>query len=160
DTEFALSAIPLGGYVEIAGMQEVGQGSQEEATRSDAHAFSSKPYYQKLLIMLGGIMVNLAFSYTALALLFAFLGMPATPLLSPRTATATVASIIPQSPAEQAGIKAGDILVALNQQPLSSDKGMEHFFEFLKAHAGESVLITVQRDTVLHNIPVTLAPRD
>ena len=43
-TEFSLSSIPLGGYVEIAGMAEVAQGEQKEAKRSDKHSFNAKPY--------------------------------------------------------------------------------------------------------------------
>ena len=47
ETEFALSLLPLGGYVEIAGAAEMGQGDQKDAQSTDAHSFSSKPYYQK-----------------------------------------------------------------------------------------------------------------
>ena len=65
ETTFSLSAIPLGGYVEIAGLAEVGQGEQGEAGRTDKRSFASKPYWQKMLVMLGGIGVNLGFAYVA-----------------------------------------------------------------------------------------------
>src|SRR5688572_16061618 len=55
-TDFIISAIPLGGYVEIAGNAEVGQGNQQEAARLDEYSFSVKPWYQKFLIMIGGIL--------------------------------------------------------------------------------------------------------
>ena len=42
-TEFSLSAIPMGGYVEIAGAAEVGQGEQKEAYRDDEYSFARKP---------------------------------------------------------------------------------------------------------------------
>src|SRR5579872_2199524 len=38
ETEFSLSAIPLGGYVEIAGAAEVGQGEQKDAQATDEHS--------------------------------------------------------------------------------------------------------------------------
>ncbi len=69
-TEFSLSAIPLGGYVEIAGSAEVGQGEQKEAHANDEGSFARKPYYQKLLVMLGGIAFNILFAYVVLSLLF------------------------------------------------------------------------------------------
>ena len=66
ETEFALSLLPLGGYVEIAGAAEVGQGEQKEAYSTDQNSFASKPYYQKMLVMAGGIVFNLMFAYAAL----------------------------------------------------------------------------------------------
>src|SRR5690606_27744818 len=52
-TEFVISPIPLGGFVEIAGAAEVGQGDQKEASSRDKESFAVKPYYQKLLVMCG-----------------------------------------------------------------------------------------------------------
>ncbi len=46
DTEFALSAITLGGYVEIAGSAEIGQGDQKDAHANDPYSFNQKPLYQ------------------------------------------------------------------------------------------------------------------
>ena len=43
-TLFKLAAIPLGGYVEIAGMAEVGQGEQEHANDSGPQSFCNKSY--------------------------------------------------------------------------------------------------------------------
>lgn len=69
ETEFVLASIPLGGYVEIAGVAEVGQGEQKLAHSTDAHSFAQKPYYQKFLVMTGGILFNLIFAYAALLIL-------------------------------------------------------------------------------------------
>ncbi|MGC2310193.1 MAG: site-2 protease family protein [Candidatus Babeliaceae bacterium] len=54
-TNFVLAAIPFGGYVEIAGME------QDEPPYSP-HSFAAKPYYQKGLVILGGILFNLLFA--------------------------------------------------------------------------------------------------
>jgi len=64
DTDFCLSAGPLGGYVEIA----------TEAT-AGKKGFNSINYLQKCLIMLGGIAFNMFFAYIAFSLLF-YIGMP------------------------------------------------------------------------------------
>lgn len=58
ETEYALSAIPLGGYVKISGM--IDESLDTEAMRKDPQPweFRSKPAWQRLIVMLGGIIVN------------------------------------------------------------------------------------------------------
>jgi len=53
ETLFKISAIPFGGYVEIAGSAEVGQGEQKEAYAKDEYSMAVKPYWQKMLVMAG-----------------------------------------------------------------------------------------------------------
>ncbi|MBL7856713.1 MAG: RIP metalloprotease RseP [Cyclobacteriaceae bacterium] len=57
-TEYALSAIPLGGYVKISGM--IDESLDTEAMKKDPEPweFRSKPAWQRLIVMLGGIFVN------------------------------------------------------------------------------------------------------
>ena len=64
DTNFVLSAIPLGGYVEIRGMTD--SWSSDTRIPHDAtnpNSFARRPYYQKLLVLLGGILFNLIFGF-------------------------------------------------------------------------------------------------
>lgn len=58
DTEYALSAIPLGGYVKISGM--IDESLDTEAMKQDPQPweFRAKPAWQRLIVMLGGIIVN------------------------------------------------------------------------------------------------------
>ncbi len=120
DTEFSLSAIPLGGYVEIAGAAEVGQGDQEYAQSADDRSFARKPYYQKMLVMFGGIMFNLIFAYTALIALCG-LGLPDSKMLYPFNATPTISHIEDGSLASQAGLQAGDTITAFDGQAINGD---------------------------------------
>jgi len=113
DTVFKLSAIPLGGYVEIAGMQEVGQGEQKDAQRRDSGSFAVKPFWQKLLILLGGILFNMIFAYAAFTLLFAT-GIPKTPLLYPLYSTTVIEQAMPDAPGAVAGLAAGDEIISVN----------------------------------------------
>lgn len=113
DTVFTLSAIPLGGYVEIAGAAEVGQGEQQDAHRTDEHSFKSKPYWQKLLILLGGIIFNVLFALIAF-LYLAYTGVPKTQLLYPLNGTNQISIINENSPASQAGLVKGDYITSIN----------------------------------------------
>ena len=58
ETEYALSAIPLGGYVKISGM--IDESLDTEAMKQPAQPweFRAKPAWQRLIVMLGGIFVN------------------------------------------------------------------------------------------------------
>ncbi len=151
DTLFKISAIPLGGYVEIAGMAEVGQGEQKEASRKDSHAFSAKPYYQKMLILFGGIMVNLLFAYLALILLFA-LGMPKSMLLFPLNTTTTIESVTPDGAAARAQLQPGDIIEKFNNEPVDILKLLEKIQE----NSGKEALLTINRNTQEITVPVKL----
>ncbi|WP_027001184.1 RIP metalloprotease RseP [Hugenholtzia roseola] len=58
ETEYCLSAIPLGGYVKIAGMIDESLDTEQLKSEPQAWEFRSKPAWQRLIVMLGGIIVN------------------------------------------------------------------------------------------------------
>src|SRR5438477_1807104 len=115
DTEFSLSAIPLGGYVEIAGAAEIGQGEQKEALAVDEGSFATKPYYQKLCVMIGGILFNLAFAYFTFILLF-MTGIPKTPLIQ----RPIIAAIQQGSAAEKSDLHVGDKILIVQNEAIDS----------------------------------------
>jgi regulator of sigma E protease len=118
NTNFQVALLPLGGYVEIAGIQEVGQGTQEFASAHDKTAFRSKPYIQKLLILLGGILFNIIFAYMVM-IFVAARGTPKTNL--------TINAVTKDSPAYEAGLESGDIITKINDAVVEDD-----FAEVLK----------------------------
>lgn len=120
ETEFTLSAIPLGGYVEIAGAAEMGQGEQKEAYAQDEHSFNSKPFYQKFMVMIGGILFNLLFAYIALITIF-FIGLPQSDFLYPLNATQTIAKINENSAAQKAGLLPGDSIKSIDNKLFDHD---------------------------------------
>src|SRR5687768_14791122 len=58
ETEYAISAIPLGGYVKISGMIDESLDTETMAQEPQSWEFRSKPAWQRLIVMLGGIIVN------------------------------------------------------------------------------------------------------
>lgn len=58
ETEYALSAIPLGGYVKISGMIDESLDTETMNKEPQPWEFRSKPAWQRLIVMLGGIFVN------------------------------------------------------------------------------------------------------
>jgi regulator of sigma E protease len=148
ETEFALSAIPLGGYVEIAGSAEVGQGEQKEAHAKDKRSFAVKPYWQKLLVLFGGILFNLLFAYFALILLH-LIGMPKT--------VPVIRTIQPESPAALYNLAPGDKIVAVNNQNI--DNNLPKALELIAPLANQETTITVERGGQEMVIPITLGAR-
>lgn len=112
ETQFSLSAIPLGGYVEIAGAAEVGQGDQKDAHARDKRSFAVKPYWQKLLVMLGGIIFNLMFAYFALILLH-IIGLP--------KSIPVIKSISENSVAQKLELQSNDRITTVNGQDIDLD---------------------------------------
>ena len=58
DTEYGIGWLPLGGYVKIAGMIDESMDKEQMAQPEKPWEFRSKPAYQRLLVMLGGVMFN------------------------------------------------------------------------------------------------------
>jgi regulator of sigma E protease len=58
ETEYALSAIPLGGYVKISGMIDESLDTEAMKQEPQPWEFRAKPAWQRLIVMLGGIFVN------------------------------------------------------------------------------------------------------
>ena len=152
ETLFSLSAIPFGGYVEIAGIQEVGQGDQKEAGRRDEHSFATKPYYQKLLIMSGGILFNIILAYFLMTLLFG-LGAPKIPMLDADSIIPTISKVTPESAAEKYGLQINDTILAVDQKKIKSSQELH---DIIKNMADQATTITVERAGKTITFPLTV----
>lgn len=106
-TEYRLSALPLGGYVRIAGMAP-GDGTPED----DPESFANHPAWQRFLVILAGPAVNWAFAVLLLAALYT-VGFRV-PTNNP------VIEEVTGAPAVAAGLMPGDRIVAIDDQPIRS----------------------------------------
>ncbi len=134
DTEFCLSAGPLGGYVEIA----------TEAT-DGKKGFYNINYLQKVFIMLGGIACNMIFAYIIFSILF-FVGMPDSPFMPYENTTPTVHSITETS-INYHILQPGDIITSIAQ------RNIEGKSEIIKEHTNKAIAKNaVKIDAIiLHN---------
>ncbi|MET0281797.1 MAG: RIP metalloprotease RseP, partial [Steroidobacteraceae bacterium] len=103
-TEYVLAAIPLGGYVKLLDERE-GPVEAHELHR----AFTRRPHWQRILVLLAGPGFNIAFAILVLALLFWSNGV--------NEVKAVVGTVLPDSPAALAGVANGDEIVALDGEP-------------------------------------------
>jgi regulator of sigma E protease len=107
ETEYLISAFPLGGYVKMVGESDDEELSPEDAGRS----FMSKPPLQRVIIVAAGPVFNLLFAYLVF-ILVCMIGVP--------SATSKIGNVMKDKPAARAGIKAGDRVTAINGTPVSS----------------------------------------
>lgn len=63
DTEYGMGWLPLGGYVKIAGMIDESMDKEQMAQPAKPWEFRSKPAWQRLIIMLGGVTVNIILGF-------------------------------------------------------------------------------------------------
>lgn len=63
DTEYGMGWLPLGGYVKIAGMIDESMDKEQMAEAPKPWEFRSKPAWQRLIIMLGGVTVNIVLGF-------------------------------------------------------------------------------------------------
>ena len=110
DTEYGIGWFPLGGYVKIAGM--VDESMDKEAMKAPAQEweFRSKKPWQRLIVMLGGIIVNVIVGVIIFIGLTFFLG----DTYIPKNYVNTHGGIQALELAEQLGLKTGDQLVNIN----------------------------------------------
>jgi len=69
ETEYGLGAIPLGGFVKISGMIDESMDKEQMAKPPQPWEFRSKPAWQRLIVMLGGIFVNVVAGVIAMIIL-------------------------------------------------------------------------------------------
>ncbi len=63
DTEYGIGWLPLGGYVKISGMIDESMDKEQLSKPAEPWEFRSKPAWQRLIIMLGGVTVNLVLGF-------------------------------------------------------------------------------------------------
>lgn len=135
ETEYCLSAIPLGGYVKMLGEESEEELSPEEMARS----FSSQSVWKRIGIVLAGPSSNFILAMVIFALVYTFSGIPQ---LIPEIGTVT-----PDSPAEQVGLQPGDVVLSINDQALVQWEDLSRTIEEsreevlkLRVQRGEEIL--------------------
>src|SRR5687768_9165860 len=112
ETEYGLGWVPLGGYVKIAGM--IDESMDKEAMKLPAQPweFRSKPAWQRLIIMLGGVIVNFILALVLFAMILFVWGEERLPVKNLKY------GLEADSLATSVGIQDGDLITRVNDRPL------------------------------------------
>lgn len=152
ETEYVISAIPLGGYVKMAGMeddeaQSVLEGGMEEPVDPE-RTFDSKPLWARALVISAGVIVNFLFAVLVYGFLAGVIGerlVSITRVMTPDPATAVGAA------AEAARIPAGSTIVSMGGKPVREFNDI--LLGLRDAPAGPLVVGLQGGRTVTLNIP-------
>lgn len=112
DTEYGVGWLPLGGYVKIAGMIDESMDTEQLALPAQPWEFRSKPAWQRLIVMLGGIIVNVVvgiFIFWMLTFKYGETFIPNNQLAY---------GVHPGIIGQEIGLKDGDKILAINGQKL------------------------------------------
>lgn len=135
ETEYGVGWLPLGGYVKLNGMVDESMDLEHLQQEPQPHEFRSKPAWQRLIIMVGGVTVNVLLAFVIYAGMLAYWGEEYLP-----NKNATY-GIMVDSTAEAMGLRNGDHVVSINNKPV--DNFMSIPLEIL---LGESGSIRVLRN--------------
>jgi regulator of sigma E protease len=132
DTEYCISAIPLGGYVKMAG-----ENPEDSRTGSDDE-FLSKSKWQRFQVLVMGPIMNLVLALVVMALVL-YQGAPVPAFDS---APVVIGAFDEQSPAKKAGLQSGDHIIAIDGKPIENWK---EFSMVIAPKANRPVTLRVQR---------------
>src|SRR2546423_8025185 len=108
ETEYGVKALPLGGYVRIAGMNPLEDVSPEEYPRT----FGAKPAWQRALVIVGGPATHFVIAFVLFALWLGLVGRPAHRGAQFESVQRTLAGSL--SPAAAAGLRPGDRVLSID----------------------------------------------
>jgi regulator of sigma E protease len=146
ETEYGIGWLPLGGYVKISGMIDESMDKEQMALPPQPWEFRSKPAWQRLIIMLGGVTVNfiLAFIiYIGMAFAYGDIYLNNSELKDGIAVTSSVG--------EELGLKTGDKIIAVDGEEIT------HFDEIpMKLLFSKSALVIRDGAEQTINFPVDL----
>lgn len=116
DTEYGLGWFPLGGYVKIAGMVDESMDKDQMKAEPQPWEFRTKPAWQRLIVMLGGIIVNVITGI----LIFTGLTWALGDVTIPMNFVNENGGIHALELAEEIGLKTGDQIIKVNGEPVIS----------------------------------------
>ncbi|MFC5192648.1 RIP metalloprotease RseP [Algoriphagus aquatilis] len=115
ETEYSIGAIPLGGFVKISGMVDESMDTAQMASEPQPWEFRSKPAWQRLIVMLGGIIVNVI---TGIIIFVVLVYNNGETYFSRDQVIQN--GIVAYEYGESIGLKTGDKILDINGQPYQS----------------------------------------
>jgi regulator of sigma E protease len=111
DTEYGMGWLPLGGYVKISGMIDESMDKEAMKLEPQPWEFRSKPAWQRLIIMVGGVTVNVLLAFAIYIGILAVWGEQYLP-----TSEVNRYGVVADSLANEMGLRNGDKILAVNGQ--------------------------------------------
>lgn len=148
ETDYTLNWIPFGGFVKIYGEDSLAEGAGD---LDYARSLGAKKWWQQVLVLVAGVTMNVLLAW----IIFTGSFMVGAPTLASQTdhpellrnAALTVVQVLEKSPAEAAGLKAGDRIVKVSgPRAILSGATPDGFTDFIRnTEPGDTVTVEVRR---------------
>jgi membrane-associated protease RseP (regulator of RpoE activity) len=161
ETEYGVKLLPLGGFCKIAGMSphefdgnflEQERGQKPEPVEPERQ-FRNKPAWQRAIVLAAGSVTHFLMALVLIYALIVVIGLQIGPPTTKIQTTVATTSDGKPAPAAAAGLRAGDRIVAIDGQPIST---FDQLRSVLSDKAGQRVSLTYNRDG--RDITTTLVP--
>ncbi len=151
ETDFTLNWIPFGGFTRFEGETTFADDDEDEELteakkEAKKHSLYAKSPWQRIFVYLGGPVSNLLTAWLIAIVIF----MTGIPQLQ-----AMIAGVAPDSPAAEADLREGDLVLMVNEEPIEDSNELH---ARIMENVGQPTTLTVDRDGEVLNITVT--PRE
>lgn len=159
ETTYQVAAVPLGGFVQIAGLNP-----GDEIDPEDPRSYTNRPAWQRFATIAAGPFINYMFAVLLLITLNLTMGVPVL------GNGAVVESLVKGRPAAAAGVLPGDEIVRINDKPITlfgqvaplvdASQGKALQVEVLRGQEHKTVTVQPVQDDGKWRIGIALRPRD
>lgn len=141
ETEYLISALPLGGYVKM-----VGESPGEEISPEDKEkSFTNKPVSKRAAIVVAGSIMNLVLAFVLLPFIY-LIGIQVPTYLEKE---AIVGYVVKDEAADKAGLKNGDIIISIDDNQI---KNWEELSNVIISNPNKSMNLKIKRDGEIKEI--------
>ncbi len=144
-TVYQVGTLPLGGFVQVKGMNPFEEGAFE-----DPDSYQNKTTWRRILVIVAGPLSNLFIAWLVFFVLF-MIGQPE-PVAEP-----LIGRVVEDNPAALAGIQAGDRVLAINGEQVTTWLDLA---TRINAHPGDEVTLQIKRGAANLSLAVTPKSRD
>lgn len=153
ETVYSIRAIPLGGFCNMVGEFPADESMPEaerevyDKAKANGRLFNQKSALKRLAVILMGPIMNFLLAAFIFIFIFAVFGVPTS-----SSEEAVLGEIIPEQPAAEAGLRANDRILSINDQEINSWSEMS---ELIKNNVEQEITIRYQRDGQINEITVS-----
>lgn len=151
ETIYSINWLPIGGFVKLYGEDEAGGGklkvkSSKLKVGNRNRAFFARPWWQRFLVGFAGVFMNFVLAVAIFSFLFAAVGsgVPKDEVL--------ISQVVAGSPAEEAGLKEGDIIERIGNTKITSTNQL---VSETRKYLGKEIILLVKSDSEVRFVEVT-----
>ncbi|MFZ1655056.1 MAG: RIP metalloprotease RseP [Candidatus Moraniibacteriota bacterium] len=152
-TVYSLNWIPLGGFVKIKG--------EDRDSTQEADSFAGRSAWTRIRVLGAGVVMNFLLAWVLFSIVL-MIGFPEQIDPAERTkytdTDIQILQVQPNTPAEEIGLKAGDVILALDALPIVS---LDTVSSYIREHRGQVITVTVRRggqEMIVSGTPRVVAP--